>query len=201
MPTKRMVAVAAAGLSLGLLLGPVQAALAGHTNELLEADLDGRQEVATGASSRRIVGDQNGMGDVYVFGVDNLREIDGAGAIVAEDNTDTLCYVLEVEKVSGTENNPGGPYAAHIHRGEPGSNGPVVVNLAFPTGGQAADCVTETRVGPAPANTPVFVRGDDGLPLASAQEILANPDDFYVNVHNAEHPSGAVRGQLEGHSH
>jgi hypothetical protein len=37
--------------------------------------------------------------------------------------------------------------------------------------------------------------------LATAQEILANPEDFYVNVHNAEHPSGAVRGQLESHDH
>ena len=156
---------APAGLSVGRPIGPVQGALAGHTNEVLEADLDGRQEVATGAKSQRIVGDPNGLGDVYVFGIDNLREA-GAGGIVVEDNTDTLCYVLEVAKVSGTENNPGAPYAAHIHRGEPGSNGPVVVNLAFPTGGEAADCVTETRVGAAPANAPVFMlRGADGALL------------------------------------
>ena len=27
-------------------------------------------------------------------------------------------------------------------------------------------------------------------------EILANPAGFYVNVHNAQFPGGAVRGQL-----
>jgi hypothetical protein len=27
-------------------------------------------------------------------------------------------------------------------------------------------------------------------------EIAANPGNFYVNVHNAEFPGGAVRGQL-----
>jgi hypothetical protein len=201
MSKKCTAAIAAAGLSFGLLAGPVQGALAGHTNELLQSDLDGRQEVATSSSSGRIVGDPNGLGDVYVFGVDDLRETDGAGGIVTETNQDTLCYILEVAKVSGTDNNPGAPYAAHIHRGVPGSNGPVVVNLAFPTGGEAADCVTETRVGAAPANAPVFVRDAQGALLATAQEILANPGAFYVNVHNADYPSGAVRGQLEDHEH
>lgn len=199
MSKKRTAMVAAAGLSLGLVLGPIQGALAGHTNRVVEADLDGRQEVAAGASSKKIVGDPNGLGEVYVFGIDNLRESDGNGGFVTEDNTDTLCYLLEVDKVSGTENNPGAPYAAHIHRGALGSNGPVVVSLAFPTGGDAADCVTQTRVGPAPANSPVFARDAQGNLLATAQEILANPEGFYVNVHNQDYPSGAVRGQLEGH--
>jgi hypothetical protein len=200
MSKKRTAIIAAAGVSLGLLAGPVQSALAGHLNEVVQADLDGRQEVATGAKSKRIVGDPNGRGEVYVFGIDNLRESVG-GEIVLENNADTLCYLLEVDKVSGTENNPGAPYAAHIHRGEPGSNGPVVVSLAFPTGGEAADCVTETRVGAAPGNAPVFARDAQGNLLATAQEILANPDGFYVNVHNADYPSGAVRGQLGGHEH
>ncbi|HUF02221.1 MAG TPA: CHRD domain-containing protein [Gaiellaceae bacterium] len=33
---------------------------------------------------------------------------------------------------------------------------------------------------------------------ALAQEILANPSEFYVNVHNADYPGGAIRGQLRG---
>ena len=60
MSKKRTAALAAAGLAVGLLAAPVQSALAGHLNEVVEADLDGRQEVATGATKSRIVGDPNG---------------------------------------------------------------------------------------------------------------------------------------------
>jgi len=59
------------------------------------------------------------------------------------------------------------------------------VNLAAPGDGDAADCLTEGETGK-------FV---DGQTVA---EILANPEDYYVNVHNAEYPGGAIRGQLSG---
>lgn len=194
---RTVIAVGVAGLTAGLVLGPVQSALAGHTNPLTTAHLDGRAEVAPDGS-RRLAGDPNGLGEAYVFPIDNTKEMDGQGGFTTTDNSDTLCYVLTVDKVSGTENNPGAPYAAHIHRGAPGSNGPVVVNLAFPTGGEAADCVTETRV-TGPSDTPVFARDANGALLATAAEIRDFPERFYVNVHNAEHPTGAVRGQLHGH--
>ena len=150
-------AVAAAGV-----LALTGVASAGHTNAVLEATLDGRSEVATGAGDRGLVGDPNGRGEAYVFGIDG-------------DPT-TLCYVLTVSKLSGAT-------AAHIHEGAAGENGPVVVNLAAPADGNAADCLTEGEAGK-------FV-GDQ-----TVAEILANPEDYYVNVHNPEFPGGAVRGQL-----
>ena len=159
-----------AGIGIGALLMPL-AAQAGHTNEVLEASLDGRQEVAADGS-RRMAGDPNGRGEAYVFGIDG-------------DPT-TLCYVVTVSKIAELDQAPGGPRMAHIHEGAAGTNGPVEVNLAFPQGGQAADCLTEGEAG-------------KGLEPGEVQEILANPSDYYVNIHNGEYPSGAVRGQLTGH--
>ncbi|MFQ6172217.1 CHRD domain-containing protein [Oryzobacter sp. R7] len=149
-------------------------AFAGHTNTLLEADLTGRAQVAADGS-RGLSGDPNGRGSVYVFGIDG-------------DPT-TLCYVLEVDKIAETEQAPGNGRAAHIHLGTAGTNGPVEVNLAWPQDGQAADCLTEGEAG-------------KGLDAGEVQRILANPSDYYVNVHNTEYPDGAVRGQLEAdHDH
>jgi hypothetical protein len=144
-----------------LVVGAVGIASAGHTNTVLEADLNGRNEVSS-AGSNRIAGDPNGRGEAYVFGIDG-------------DST-TLCYVLLVDKIEPA-------MAAHIHKGEAGSNGPVVVNLAAPGDGNAADCLTEGEAGK-------FV-GDQ-----TVADILANPGSYYVNVHNPDYPGGAIRGQL-----
>ncbi|MGH7804475.1 MAG: CHRD domain-containing protein [Candidatus Binatia bacterium] len=165
--TKPLIAVAA--LALGLVPGMVSA---GHLNAVLEADLDGREEVDPDAGERRIVGDPNGRGEIYVFGIDG--------------DPLTLCYVLLVDKIAETEEAPGGGRAAHIHEGQRGANGGVVANLAWPQDGQAGDCLTEGEAGKFPTNEAGIV-----------QRILNNPSDFYVNVHNANYPSGAIRGQLE----
>lgn len=167
----KIAAAAGLGLSVGVMFGPVQSALAGHSNQVLHAELDGRCEVATGASDRRIVGDPNGSGEVYVFGIDG--------------DLTTLCYVLLADGVDGLDEAPGGGRAAHIHGGAEGANGPVEVNLAWPQDGQAADCLTEGEAG-------------KGLDAGEVQAILTNPEAFYVNIHNPEHPNGALRGQLQG---
>ena len=109
-----------------------------------------------------IVGDPNGRGEVYVFGIDG--------------DATTLCYVLLVDKIETAT-------AAHIHEGAAGANGPVVANLAAPFDGDAADCLTEGETGKFPTGEKVA-------------DILANPEDYYVNVHNATYPGGAIRGQL-----
>jgi CHRD domain len=85
----------------------------------------------------------------------------------AASSPNTLCYVLFVDRIAT-------PVAAHIHRGAEGVNGPVVVPLRAPADGSTARCATTTR----------------------AANILANPQNFYVNVHNAPFPDGAIRGQL-----
>lgn len=154
------------------------AATAGHANTVAEADLDGRNEVGSGKDNR-ITGDPNGTGEAYVFGIDE----DG-GAMT------TLCYVLTVDGISDLELAPGAPRAAHIHEGQPGQNGPVVANLAWPQGGEAGDCLTDGEAGKFPVDPAT------GQPRSSVAEILANPGEYYVNVHNGEYPAGAIRGQL-----
>jgi hypothetical protein len=166
------VALAAASLAAGL-------AWAGHTNPVLEATLDGREEVAAGATNQGIAGDPDGRGEIYVFGIDG-------------DPT-TLCYVLIVKKIGELSMPPGGGRAAHIHVGARGVNGPVVANLAWPQDGQAGDCLTEGEgAGTAGVKFPTAPNAGSGI----VAQILANPTAFYVNVHNAEYPSGAIRGQL-----
>ena len=96
---------------------------------------------------------------------------DGSGSaeITIVDRTDNLCYEVAVKGIEPAT-------AAHIHRGAPGRSGPPVITLDAPTDGESNGC----------------------LSVASelVDEIGANPRNFYVNVHNAPFPNGAVRGQL-----
>jgi hypothetical protein len=85
------------------------------------------------------------------------------------NNPPALCYVVIVDRIRPAT-------MAHIHRGAAGVVGPVVVPFRAPTDGDSAGCV-EMRE-------------------ALVARILANPQNFYVNVHNRPFPGGAVRGQL-----
>jgi len=68
--------------------------------------------------------------------------------------------------------------AAHLHRGLPGQEGPVVVTFdPPPRGGASADTVHVDR--------------------ELALDILRHPRDYYVDVHTRDYPAGAVRGALE----
>jgi CHRD domain len=80
-----------------------------------------------------------------------------------------VCYTLTVSGIDPAT-------AAHIHRGAPDAAGPVVVPLAAPTSGTSHDCATISR--------------------DLAQELIRDPGAFYVNVHSAAFPSGAIRAQL-----
>ena len=80
-----------------------------------------------------------------------------------------VCYTLTVSGIAPAA-------AAHIHEAPAGKAGPVVVGLQAPTTGTSSGCVSVDR--------------------EEARDILRNPEQYYVNVHNAEYPGGAVRGQL-----
>ena len=94
---------------------------------------------------------------------------DGRGHAVVRISRGEVCAGLSVKKIQTAT-------AAHIHRGAAGAAGPVVVNLKAPSGGSSYSCARVDR--------------------ELAKEIARKPAQFYVNVHNAEYPAGAVRGQL-----
>jgi len=107
--------------------------------------------------------------------------LSGANEVDAGDPGTTGLATVEVEAETGevctqVTSNVEGATAMHIHKGAAGTNGPVVVPLD-----------SETINGP---RTCVLVATD----LAKA--IVANPAGFYVNIHTAEKPGGATRGQL-----
>ncbi|HEY3240409.1 MAG TPA: CHRD domain-containing protein [Acidimicrobiia bacterium] len=99
---------------------------------------------------------------------------DGTGLAEVRITGEELCY-----KLNATMGEM--PTAAHIHQGAKGAAGGVVVNLM-----------------------PTFTKGESAFTAescikpdaAQAAAISASPDGFYVNIHTAEHPNGAMRGQL-----
>lgn len=174
MNTIKIASKISAGLALYALMVPFNT-YAGHTNTVLETDLRGKNEVASmgqegNTKRKKNVGDKNGRGEAYVFGIDGDPE--------------TLCYVLQVEKIQLVPVGQG--MAAHIHKGLEGENGPVVAVLAGPEDGNSADCISEFEDGKFPMLMPGIV-----------QDILSHPEEYYINVHNREFPAGAIRGQLE----
>jgi hypothetical protein len=83
----------------------------------------------------------------------------------------------------------GTPNRGHIHVGDAGINGGIVVTL-FELVGMPAD---ERNDALEEGRLERCVAAD----AAVLEAITANPDGYYVNLHNARFPAGAIRGQLE----
>lgn len=76
------------------------------------------------------------------------------------------------------------PRVAHIHEAPAGFGGPVVVDL-FGT----------ASTPPPPSSYPTgttCVHADAG----DIKDIRQNPESYYINLHNLEHPGGVMRAQL-----
>jgi hypothetical protein len=103
---------------------------------------------------------------------ESAGDTNGRGAFSATLDGRTLCYGIQVKNIAN-------PVAAHIHPGGPEARGPVAIPLKQPAKGDpgaSAACVRLSR--------------------SRADALIANPGNFYVNVHTAGLPNGAVRGQL-----
>jgi hypothetical protein len=99
------------------------------------------------------------------------------GNVVVRLNAGALrvCWSFSALKLTSKDGTSTTPTAAHIHVGAAGVPGAVVVpfGATFTRNG----CATTTK--------------------ALIDAIVANPSGYYVNVHNASYPGGAIRGQLK----
>jgi CHRD domain len=96
---------------------------------------------------------------------------DGSGfaVITLNQGLSLVCWELTATGIAPAA-------AAHIHRAPAGVPGPVVVPLSPPTEGSSSGCTSVSK--------------------ELIKEIRQSPEEFYVNVHNADFPAGALRGQL-----
>ena len=109
-----------------------------------------------------------GEAEVDANGVPNQGDLDASGTATLTINPGTGQVCWTIE----VEGDIKPITAAHIHVGPTTAPGPVVVPLSPTTG-----CTVVSRE----------------LLLA----IILDPSSYYVNVHNAEFPAGALRGQLD----
>jgi hypothetical protein len=106
---------------------------------------------------------------------------DGSGKAEFAFDTEqgTVCYELEVEGISEPVEPAPGLGSAHIH--------------SLPLGGIAVDLEADFE----PDKSDEFkASGCVEVDSALLQAIVEHPDQYYVNIHNAEFPGGALSGLL-----
>ncbi len=104
---------------------------------------------------------------------DASTDADGTGTakITLDPAAGTACWDLSVSNVAPVTQ-------SHIHIGAAGVSGDVVVPLDV-------DGFTGTSTG-----------CTSSVAAATLQAVIDNPAGYYVNIHNADFPGGAIRGQL-----
>jgi CHRD domain len=98
-------------------------------------------------------------------------DADGSGATKLTINHDKgeICYDITVKDIQEVT-------AAHIHTGAMGKSGGPKVAFKKAADGAWKGCTSADK--------------------ALLNDLMQNPGNYYVNVHNKEFPNGALRGQL-----
>ena len=108
---------------------------------------------------------------------ENPGNPDGSGSatITLDPETGEVCWDMTAEDI-------GAVTQSHIHTGAEGVSGGVLIPLDVDGfDGTTEGCTSDVAA-------------------ADIQMVLDNPAGFYVNLHTADFPAGAIRGQLEGSS-
>lgn len=132
----------------------------------MDRDMNKPEQASTDQGGRRLTATLTGAAEVP-----NPGDPDGSGTALLTLNygQGTITYSLTVRGIEPAR-------AAHIHEAPAGKAGPVVVPLVPPTNGSSSATVPVSR--------------------ELIKDIIQNPANYYVNVHNVPFPSGALRGQL-----
>ena len=105
----------------------------------------------------------------------------GTAEFTFDTKQGTVCYELEVEGIAEPVEPAPGLGSAHIH--------------FVATGGIAVGLAADFE----PDKSDEFrASGCVEVDSALLQAILANPGQYYVNIHNVEFPGGALAGLLSG---
>ena len=116
----------------------------------------------------------NGANECNSAGTCNLGDSNGTGTaqIYVNVGQNRVCWNITVSEIEA-------PTRSHIHKGPVTGAGGIVVSF-FETAGTAdlESCTTAE------------------LDRALLVDIIQNPQDYYVNVHNVPFAPGAIRGQL-----
>lgn len=94
-------------------------------------------------------------------------DADGKGAFTVEVDAETGDFCYSLSASQIDQ-----AMAAHVHSGAAGTDGPPVVSLSM----TSDECIA--------------------VEPSVLKPIVENPAGYYVNVHTAAYPKGAVRGQL-----
>ncbi|MDG4860509.1 CHRD domain-containing protein [Streptomyces sp. T-3] len=132
------------------------------------------QNALTGAKGAIFAASLNGANEVPVQGGPAVGDKDGAALQFIKVSGDKVSFAV---KWRGTAK----PTALHIHQGAKGTNGGIKVDFTKLLAGAKGRSATGT------------VTVSDAALL---QQLKSDPNSFYANLHTAEFPGGAVRGQL-----
>jgi hypothetical protein len=109
----------------------------------------------------------------------------GTATITFNNATNVLTYTIDVYNL------PSGVTASHIHAGNSGVAGPVVINFTV-----VSTTSNDFRISGTVNLSEFTARAAQGInSIDDVKQMLLN-EDCYVNVHSQLNPGGEIRGQL-----